>query len=62
MRKVNFDDVDLAIGGITIIAVVSAIIFKADSKDIIMLAITAIAALARGKFRTGGIPSQHNAY
>ncbi|MBO8173510.1 MAG: hypothetical protein H0Z33_16705 [Bacillaceae bacterium] len=45
------DDVDLAIAGITIIAVVTAITYGVESKDIIMLAVTAIAALARGKMK-----------
>jgi len=49
MMKYNFDDVDLAMVCITIIVITSMYALQAHALEIIVGAITAIAALAKGK-------------
>lgn len=63
MRKWDFEDVDLAIIGITIIATIYAILNNAKNETVVIYAMGLIAALARGRLKgNGGIPPKPNAY
>lgn len=62
MKRLNVDDVDAAIAGITLIAIIYTILTKGADESVIIYAMGLIAALARGKIRGGGIPAKPNAY
>jgi len=49
MRRLDFDDKDLAMIVITLIAVVCLALLGGDAKEIAMASITAIAGLATGR-------------
>lgn len=49
MRRLDFDDKDLAMIAITVIAVVCLVLLGGNAKEIAMSSITAIAGLATGR-------------
>lgn len=58
MRKIDFDDVDIAMVMAGGIAITALIMLGADAKDVVLMAISGILALARGKQKgksTGGL-------
>jgi len=62
MKRVNFDDVDVAIAGITTIAALYLLIIKDVDVSVIIYAMGLIAALARGRNRGNGEIPNAKAY